>query len=118
MMSSINPIPAVPVTAAADPSSATRRAARAPAAAPAADDDAVSVDVSAIPGSPPDEVLQAMGTAAGAYDRLAATGRHLHFASDPSTGQLSVQVTDPDGQLLGTVSASTVLGIAAGEPLP
>lgn len=70
----------------------------------------------AIPGSPPPEVFAAMLTAAQAAERLTASGRALRFSTGVATG-LSVQLTDLDGTVLGTVAPSTVLSIASGEPL-
>src|SRR5579875_3773975 len=70
----------------------------------------------AIPSSPPPEVFAAMLTAAQAADRLAATGRALHFSTDEATG-LSVQLTDLDGTVLGAVAPSTVLSVTSGGAL-
>jgi hypothetical protein len=115
---SIPPIGASPYTSA--PSAATGAK---PAAAPAksyaaaASQAAVDVDVdTSIPGSPPAEVLDQMQTAAGAQDRLAATGKALHFDLDES-GKLTVQVTDLSGSVLGTASPSSVLDVASGKTL-
>lgn len=69
-----------------------------------------------VPSSPPQEVFAAMLTAARAADRLASTGRALHFSSDEATG-LSVQLTGLDGTVLGTVAPSTVLSVASGGTL-
>jgi hypothetical protein len=71
----------------------------------------------AIPASPPPEVLDATGVAARAYDRLAAAGRQLHFETNAQTGHLSVQVLDSKNNVLGTVSASKLLELAAGGSL-
>ncbi|HET8977306.1 MAG TPA: flagellar protein FlaG [Solirubrobacteraceae bacterium] len=70
-----------------------------------------------IPASPPPEVLDAMGTAADAYERMKTAGRRLHFATDPATGRLTVQVLDPEGNVVTTLPPSKVLDIAAGEAL-
>jgi hypothetical protein len=70
----------------------------------------------AIPSSPPPEVFAAMLTAAKTADRLAAQGRALHFNIGETTG-LSVQLTDLDGTVLGTVAPSTVLSVADGGTL-
>ena len=75
-----------------------------------------SVRLDTVPSSPPQEVFAAMLSAARAADRLAATGRALHFSTDATTG-LSVQLTDLDGTVLGTVAPSTVLSVAAGATL-
>jgi hypothetical protein len=81
-------------------------------AAPAGD----SVRTDAVPSSPPQEVFAAMLTAAQAADRLAASGRALHFSTDDTNG-LSVQLTSLDGTVLGTVAPSTVLSVASGDAL-
>ena len=69
----------------------------------------------AIPDTPPPEVLEAMDTAAQAYDRLAATGRRLHFESDPLTGRVAVQLLDPEGGVVANLRASQVLHLADGR---
>ncbi|HWD76875.1 MAG TPA: hypothetical protein VG371_17190 [Solirubrobacteraceae bacterium] len=71
----------------------------------------------AIPASPPAEVLDAIGAAADAYDRLKTSGRHLHFETDPVTGKLTIQVLDDEGHLLTTLPPSKVLDLADGAPL-
>ncbi|HEY3774845.1 MAG TPA: hypothetical protein VGL69_17715 [Solirubrobacteraceae bacterium] len=75
-----------------------------------------SVTRDAIPSAPPQEVFAAMLTAAQNADRLAASGRALHFSTDETTG-LSVQLTTLDGTVLGTVAPSTVLSVASGDAL-
>ena len=70
-----------------------------------------------IPPAPPAEVIDAMGTAADAYDRLKTSGRRLHFETDPVTGRLAIQVLDPDGHVLTTLPPSKVLDLADGDPL-
>lgn len=80
--------------------------------------DAVKVDVStSIPASPPHEVLDAMGVAAAAHDRLAAVDRGLSFKIDERTGKVVVSVHDTQGQLLFTVPGSKALDIASGGSL-
>lgn len=71
-----------------------------------------------IPDAPPREVLEAVSAAAGAYDRLQAAGRRLHFDLHAATGRLTVEVLDREGNRLATVRPSAVLEIAAGAPLP
>lgn len=80
-----------------------------PTPRPAAADD--------IPASPPAEVLDAMGAAADAYDRLKTAGRRLHFETDPSTGRVTVQVLDGDGRVITTLPPSRVLDLADGGTL-
>lgn len=71
----------------------------------------------AIPDSPPPEVLEAMGAAADAYDRLKTAGRRLHFETDPLTGRLTTQLLDPDGRVVTTLPPSKVLDLASGGTL-
>jgi hypothetical protein len=92
----------------AQSSPAARLGASAPGFAGAVDD---------IPPVPPAEVLDAMGTAAQAYDRLKTSGRELHFETDPMTGKLTVQVLDPEGNVLTTLPPSQVLDLATGGTL-
>jgi hypothetical protein len=112
------PISSVPATTAttASTTAGTARTGAPPAPAPAdADADAVTVDT--MPASPPPEVLDAIGAASDAYDRLAASGQHLHFAIDAPTGKVTVSVTDHAGNVLRTVAPSAALAAASGEPL-
>ncbi len=71
----------------------------------------------AIPDSPPPEVLDAMGAAADAYDRLKTAGRRLHFETNPITGRVTVQLLDPDGNVVTTLPPSKVLDLASGGTL-
>lgn len=82
---------------------------------PVAETDPVVVDT--MPSSPPREVLDEMGTAAHAADRLAKDNRALHFRVDERSGKLTVEVHDLEGKLLFTVPASKALEIAAGGGL-
>jgi hypothetical protein len=67
--------------------------------------------------SPPQEVLEQMGHAARAYDRLHAQGRELHFAHDEASGRMTIQVRDARGNVLRMLSPSEALQVAAGKPL-
>jgi len=78
---------------------------------------AKAVALDTIPASPPPEVLAAIGTASQAYDRLAASGRQLHFGIDQSSGKVVVELQDLSGNVLSTLSPSQALDIAGGEPL-
>ena len=110
----IDPISAVPTHAFSESVRAARRAGATAETPPAAGGDSGRLD--AIPSSPPPDVFASMLTAARAADRLAAHGRALHFSTDETSG-LSVQLTDLDGTVLGTVAPSTVLSVAeGGEP--
>jgi len=72
--------------------------------------------VSAIPPSPPADVLDEMYTAAKVADKLRAQERELHF--EPSgDGRVVIQVRDLDGKVIRTVPPAQALEIAAGAPL-
>jgi hypothetical protein len=70
-----------------------------------------------IPACPPPEVLDAIGDAAAAYDRLRASGRQVLLDLHPVTGKLAASVIDAEGNPVGTLSATQVLDLAAGDPL-
>jgi len=72
------------------------------------------VAVDAIPATPPDEVLDAIGVAADAYEQLATSGRHLHFGIDESSGKVVVELHDTDGHVLSSLSPAMALEVAAG----
>jgi hypothetical protein len=82
---------------------------------PDAYQEAVAVDT--LPTGPPAGVSDAIGVAAQAYDALAASGRSLHFAIDPPSGRLTVELHDLSGNVLSTVAPSQVLAIAGGGEL-
>jgi hypothetical protein len=73
-----------------------------------------AVTLDTIPSSPPPEVLDAIGMAAQAPDRLAAAGQALHFRIDARTGKVTIEVHDLDGNLQATLQPSEVLDIADG----
>jgi hypothetical protein len=87
------------------------------AAQPTTSPDAVKVDVSGIPASPPPEVLDAMNVAANVHDKLAAIDRGLSFKIDDATGKVVVTVHDANGKVLFTVPGSKALDIASGASL-
>ena len=89
----------------AQPARATAKAA---VAQPASD----SVTVDTMPASPPPEVLDAIGAAAKAYDRLTANGVQLHFHVDDQTGKVAVNIYDMQGSVLGSLAPSQVLDLA------
>jgi hypothetical protein len=107
--------PPVSSTSPSAPASATPRAERPSAAAPAAGGDSVTVDT--LSSSPPPEVLDAIGVAAQAADRLQQSGRRLQFTVDPPTGKVAVQVTDHSGNVLGALTGAQALAVASGLPL-
>jgi hypothetical protein len=68
-----------------------------------------------IPGSLPDEVLDAIGAAADRVDALADQGRELHFHADEATGRVIVQVRDlASGDVIRTIPPSGALTVLSG----
>lgn len=108
----IPPVEPLPPTA-----SASATAPASPAAASESVDGPAPVKVDAIPATPPAEVHAAMGVAAQAHDRLAASGRGMHFKIDDASGKVIVEVHDANGNLLFTVPPSTALDVAGGGSL-
>jgi hypothetical protein len=114
------PLDPVAVPAAADGSSDVT--------AVPADDDAVSVELSgvdttasvtasdAVPARPPSSVFEAIGTAAGAYAKLAQAGTHVFFGSSEQDGSFAIELQSGDGSST-PLSASDVLKLAAGEEI-
>jgi hypothetical protein len=76
-----------------------------------------SVQLDAIPSSPPPEVLAQIDAASEAVDKLHEHGRELHFAFDPSRGRVEIEVRDLDGNVLRTIPPSKALDVAAGGEL-
>jgi hypothetical protein len=70
-----------------------------------------------IPASPPPEVLDAIARAHEAYERLEASGRHVHFDLNEVSGRLAIELTDTSGTPLQRLSPRTVLELAAGAAL-
>jgi hypothetical protein len=70
-----------------------------------------------IPASPPPEVLDAIARAHEAYERLEASGRHVHFDLNEVSGRLAVELTDASGTPLRRLSPRDVLELAAGSAL-
>ncbi len=123
-----------------DPSAVTPPQALDPVAVPAAavgnadatpapvDEDAVSVELSsteasasvtapdAVPGTPPSSVLDAIGTAADAYAKLAQAGTHVSFGSSEQDDSFTIELQSGDGSST-PLSASDVLKLAAGEEI-
>jgi flagellar protein FlaG len=81
-------------------------------AAPASDRVELS---SGIPSTPPDEVLDAIGAAAQAYEDLRARGRELRFSTNDRSGQLVIEVRDLDGRVLSRIPPTEALAVASGS---
>jgi hypothetical protein len=73
-----------------------------------------SVHSDDIPARPPREVLEAIAAAHQAYERLEQSGRHVRFDLNEVTGRLAMELTDASGTPLRSLSAHTVLELAAG----
>jgi hypothetical protein len=87
-----------------------------PADAPAATSE-VSTMIDAIPSSPPDEVLDAIGAASNRYDELAAKGQHVGFnlVAD-GEGRMTVQIKDLQGNVISPpLAPSSVFDILDGK---
>lgn len=72
----------------------------------------------AVPASPPPEVLDAIAAADAAYEQLDASGRHVRFGLDPATGRLTCELTDGEGVTLRHLSSHAVLDLASGTTTP
>ncbi len=86
--------------------SAPAPVAPAPAAAP------VTADV--IPASPPPEVQAQVSEALQRAHDLFSENRELHFAKDPETDRIVVQVRDLEGNVVRTVPPSEALEVMTG----
>jgi hypothetical protein len=76
---------------------------------------AVDVAQIGIPPSPPPEVLDAVGVAAGRAEAMAAENRELHFDRDEKTGRVVVQLRDlANGEVFRTIPPSEALTALSG----
>jgi flagellar protein FlaG len=101
---------------AAEPSSGAASPARpAPAAAPT-HSAAATADV--IGAAPPPELADEVGAAADRAQQMADANRELHFAKDPHSGRIIVQVRDLDGNVVRTIPPSQALDIMSGLSEP
>ena len=82
------------------------------AAGPAAAASPAQADV--IPSSPPPEVSDEVDLAALRAQQLHEADRELHFAKDPHSGRVVVQVRDLDGSVVRTIPPSEALDIMSG----
>jgi hypothetical protein len=72
-------------------------------------------DDDGIPSEPPAEVRAAVDAAWRRGAELAARGKELHFASDPHSGRLVVQLRTLAGEVLQTLSPSAVFDVIDGN---
>jgi hypothetical protein len=70
-----------------------------------------------LPGSPPVEVLDAVGAAAARAAELRAANRELHFHKDEKSGRVIVEVRDLEGHVIRTIPPSRALDVMAGAPV-
>jgi hypothetical protein len=110
----ISPVGATGAAQSTDNTSASSALQQAPETAPTDTDAAVSVEVNAIPSDPPTEVHHAISVAAGSFQRLQASGKHLSFSLGQGSGALTVKLQDLSGNTVSTVSVSEALRIAGG----
>jgi flagellar protein FlaG len=73
--------------------------------------------VLSLPGSPPTEVLDAVGAAAARAAELRAANRELHFHKDEKSGRVIVEVRDLEGHVIRTIPPSQALDVMAGAAL-
>jgi flagellar protein FlaG len=74
--------------------------------------DPVTSDV--IPASPPPEVQEQVTAALQRAHDLFSENRELHFAKDPETGRIVVQVRDLQGNVVRTIPPSEALEVMTG----
>jgi flagellar protein FlaG len=67
-----------------------------------------------IPASPPPEVQAQVTEALQRAHDLFASNRELHFAKDPETGRIVVQVRDLEGNVVRTIPPSEALEVMTG----
>jgi hypothetical protein len=104
----VTPIDAVaptPPAARTQPTDATAAASEVPAT------------IDAIPASPPDSVLDAIGAASHRADELAAVGKHVGFnVVADGDGRMSVQIRDLQGNVISPpLAPSAVFDILDGK---
>jgi flagellar protein FlaG len=78
--------------------------------------EASEVDIS-VPATPPPELRGEVERASARYDELRAQQRELHFANDPQSGRLVIEVRDLHGNVIRTVAPSKALDVISGAPL-
>jgi uncharacterized FlaG/YvyC family protein len=67
-----------------------------------------------IPATPPDEVRDAVGEAFARVHEMYDDNRELHFAKDPVTNRIIVQVRELDGTVVRTIPPSEALDVMSG----
>jgi hypothetical protein len=103
-----------------DPASATNRPAR-PAPPGRTHQAEPAVTVEFLPSAPPPDALEAVDAAFERMEQLRAQNRELHFAKDPASGRVTVEVRDLDGNVIRTIPPSQALDVMDGQmgpPIP
>lgn len=112
--------PAEAASASAAPLGASRSGPASPSGPSFASELSVALDplpASPVPASPPQEVLEQMGSAAQNHGALRAQGRELRFSRDEQSGRTRIEVRDRSGNVLKTLSPAQALAVAAGAPV-
>lgn len=78
--------------------------------------EAVSVDIAAVPASPPPQVLTDVAAAAERVQWLREHNRELRFHVDPETRRVHVEVRDLNGRLIREIPPSEALDAMSGGP--
>jgi FlaG protein len=99
-----------------DPAGGTDRPAR-PAGTDRARAAEPAVRVDMLPSSPPPDALEMVDGAFERMNELRAQNRELHFAKDPVSGRVQVQVRDLEGNVIRTIPPSQALDIMGGAEL-
>jgi len=74
------------------------------------------VDVAnVVEASPPPSVQAEVAAAAERAKQMAADNRELHFAKDPNSGRIVVEVRDLDGNVLRVIPPSEALELMSGH---
>ena len=68
-----------------------------------------------VEASPPPKVLEEVAAAGRRAEQLAADNRELHFAKDPTSGRIVVEVRDLDGNVLRVIPPSEALELMSGH---
>lgn len=73
-----------------------------------------AVTVDTFPSSPPPDALDMVDAAFQRMEELRSQNRELHFAKDPASGRVRVEVRDLEGNVIRTIPPSQALDIMGG----
>jgi hypothetical protein len=68
-----------------------------------------------VEASPPPSVLEEVAAAGERARQMAADNRELHFAMDPASGRIVVEVRDLEGNVLRVIPPSEALDLMSGH---